>query len=402
VHKKIKHIVSESFNELILWREHIHANPELSFKEFNTANFVADRLSEMNISYTKGVAGTGIVALIKGQNPTKKCIALRADLDALPIQEENNIPCKSTVDGVMHACGHDVHTTCLLGVAKVLNTLKSEFEGTIKLIFQPGEEVLPGGASMMISEGVLENPKVDEIFALHVHPSMNVGTVGFKSGKYMAACDELYLSVIGKGGHAALPNQYNNPIMIMAELLPKLDKYLHSISKNESPYIFTFGDLQAHGATNVIPEIAEAKGTLRTMDEKWRAEIHVKLKDYVSEFLKSKNADGELKILKGYPFLQNDDQLTEMAFNTSKVLLGIDKVEKMEIRMTAEDFSYYSQKVPACFYRLGVRNESLGVIHGVHHPKFNIDNEALKIGVATLSAIAFSSLKGTKYSSSNV
>ena len=389
---KINHIISESFNELIQWREHIHANPELSFKEFNTANFVADKLESMNISYTKGVAGTGIVAIIKGRNPIKKCIALRADLDALPIQEENKIPCKSTVDGVMHACGHDVHTTCLLGAAKVLNSLKSEFEGTIKLIFQPGEEVLPGGASMMISEGVLENPKVDEIFALHVHPTMNVGKVGFKAGMYMAACDELYLTVIGKGGHAALPHQYNNPIMIMAELLPKLEAYLDSISQNESPYVFAFGDLQAHGATNIIPERALAKGTLRTMDENWRDDIHIKLQVYVSDFLKSRNAQGELKILKGYPFLHNNEHLTERAFFNSQEFLGAEKVEKMEIRMTAEDFSYYSQKLPACFYRLGVRNESLGVIHGVHHPKFNIDNEALKIGVGTLSFIALNAL----------
>ena len=206
MHTKIKHIVEQSFDDLILWREHLHANPELSFKEFNTANFVAKRLDEMGISYTQGIAGTGIVALIKGKNSSKKCIALRADLDALPIQEENDIPSKSTVAGVMHACGHDVHTTCLLGAAKVLNSVKSEFEGTIKLIFQPGEEILPGGASMMISEGVLENPKVDEIYALHVLPSMEVGKVGFKEGKYMAACDELYLTVIGKGGHAALPD----------------------------------------------------------------------------------------------------------------------------------------------------------------------------------------------------
>lgn len=390
---KINSIVSDLFHELIAWREHIHANPELSFKEINTAKFVTEKLDEINIPYTSGVAGTGIVAIIKGNNPQVKCIALRADLDALPIQEENEISCKSKIDGIMHACGHDVHTTCLLGAAKVLISIKPEFEGTIKLIFQPGEEVLPGGASMMIAEGVLENPKVDEIYALHVHPSMDVGKVGFKTGKYMAACDELYLSVIGKGGHAALPSQYNNPIMIMAELLPKLEKYLHSISNNNSPYIFAFGDLQAHGATNVIPEIAKAKGTLRTMDEVWREEIHIKLRTFVSEFLASKNARGELKILKGYPFLQNDKLVTEKAFEASKKYLGNNNVEKMDIRMTAEDFSYYSQQVPACFYRLGVRNEALGIIHGVHHPKFDIDNEALKIGVATLCTIAINTLQ---------
>ena len=390
---RIKNIVLESYEELILWREHLHANPELSFKEYNTAKFVANKLTDMGIPYTDGVAGTGIVALIKGLNPSKKCIALRADLDALPIQEENDISCKSSVNGVMHACGHDVHTTCLLGAAKVLNSLKSEFEGTIKLIFQPGEEVLPGGASMMIAEGVLTNPKVDEIYALHVLPSMEVGKVGFKSGKYMAACDELYLSVVGKGGHAALPSQYNNPIMIMAELLPKLETYIKSLSLEDSPYIFAFGDLQAHGATNVIPEQANAKGTFRSMNEGWREEVHLKLKSFVDDFLVSKKANGELKILKGYPFLQNDTTLTNAAFNTTKELLGKENVEEMTIRMTAEDFSYYSQKVPACFFRLGVRNESKGIIHGVHNPKFNIDNEALNVGVSSLTAIALETLK---------
>lgn len=393
---RIKHIVLESYEELISCREHLHENPELSFKEYNTAKFVASKLTDMGISYTEGVAGTGIVALIKGSNPTKKCIALRTDLDALPIQEENNISCKSKVSGVMHACGHDVHTTCLLGAAKVLNSLKSEFEGTIKLIFQPGEEVLPGGASMMISEGVLTNPKVDEIYALHVHPSMEVGKVGFKGGKYMAACDELYLTVIGVGGHAALPNEYTNPIMIMAELLPKLETYMKSISLVDSPYIFAFGDLRAHGATNVIPEQANAKGTFRSMNETWREDVHLKLRSFVDDFLKLNNASGELKIIKGYPFLHNDQQLTDNAFKTTQKLLGIDMVERMSIRMTAEDFSYYSQQVPACFFRLGVRNEAKGIVHGVHHPKFNIDNEALKVGVSSLTAIALQALDTNK------
>ena len=390
---KINHIVSESFEEFVSWRKHIHANPELSFEEVKTVNFVADKLDEIGINYTKGVAGTGLVALIEGVNPSRKCIALRADLDALPIQEENEISFKSTFPGVMHACGHDVHTTCLLGAAKVLNALKSNFEGSVKLIFQPGEEVLPGGASMMISEGVLENPSVDEIYALHVFPDMDAGKIGFKAGKYMAACDELYLSVVGKAGHAALPDQYNNPIMIIAELLPKLHSYLNSISIQDEPFVFAFGDLHAAGATNVIPKQANAKGTLRTMNEKWRAEIHIKLKTFVQDFLKSKNAKGELKIIKGYPFLNNNKQLTSAAFRASQAILGKKNVEEMAIRMTAEDFSFYSQLIPACFFRLGVRNESLGIIHGVHHPKFNIDHQALKVGVASLSYIAINSLK---------
>ena len=389
---KVKHIIRSTFDNLVKWREHLHANPELSFQEHNTSAFVASRLDEMNISYEKGVAGTGIVAFIEGRNPDKQCIALRADLDALPIQEENNVSYKSTVDKVMHACGHDVHTTCLLGAAKALSDLKDEFEGTIKLIFQPGEEVLPGGASLMIKEGVLENPRVDKILALHVFPTMNVGKVGFKSGQYMAACDELYLTIKGKGGHAALPHQYNNPIMIMTELLPKLELYLKSLSTGSSPYIFAFGNLEADGATNVIPEYARAEGTLRTIDEDWRALVHQKLNVFVDEFLKSKNAEGQLEIRKGYPFLQNDETLTSASIENAKVYLGEGNVEEMEIRMTAEDFSYYSQQVPACFFRLGIRNEDLGIVHGVHHAKFDIDKNALEVGAGIMAYLAIKAL----------
>ena len=389
---KIKHIINSTFDTLVQWREHLHANPELSFQEYNTSTFVASRLEEMNIPYVNGVAGTGIVALIEGRNPNKQCIALRADLDALPIQEENQVLYKSKVDGVMHACGHDVHTTCLLGAAKALSELRNEFEGTIKLIFQPGEEVLPGGASLMIKEGVFENPKVDKIIALHVFPTMDVGKVGFKPGQYMAACDELYLRIKGVGGHAALPHQYNNPIMIMAELLPKLEVFLKSLSNGGSPYIFAFGKLQAEGATNIIPEIANAEGTLRTMDENWRAIVHHKLITFVNDFLQSKNANGGLEIRKGYPFLQNDVTLTNDSMAHAKAYLGEAHVEEMEIRMTAEDFSYYSQMVPACFFRLGIRNEDLGIVHGVHHSKFDIDKNALEIGAGLMAYLAINAL----------
>lgn len=390
--QRIKEIVDSSFDTLVEWREHLHANPELSFQEEQTSAFVAAQLKAMNIPFEQGIAGTGIVALIKGRHPEKRCTALRADLDALPIVEENDVPYKSSVEGVMHACGHDVHTTCLLGAAKVLQSLKDEFEGTIKLIFQPGEEVLPGGASLMIEEGVLENPKVDQIVGLHVFPSMEVGKVGFRAGQYMAACDELYLSVKGKGGHAALPSEYNNPIMIMAELLPKLEAYLQSLSDGSSPYIFAFGKLQADGATNVIPQEATAEGTLRTMDESWRKSIHEKMQVFVSDFLASKNAEGELGITKGYPSLLNNVDFTEKSMKGAKAYLGEEQVELMDIRMTAEDFSFYSQQVPACFFRLGVRNEELGITYGVHHPKFDIDKNALKVGAGVMAKIALASL----------
>ena len=389
---KIKEIIESSFSTLVEWREHLHANPELSFQEEQTSAFVASKLKAMGIPFEKGIAGTGIVALIKGRNPEKQCLALRADLDALPIVEENDVAYKSKVEGVMHACGHDVHTTCLLGAAKALQSLKDEFEGTVKLIFQPGEEVLPGGASLMIKEGVLENPKVDKIAALHVFPTMNVGKIGFRPGQYMAACDELYITVNGKGGHAALPNEYNNPIMIIAELLPKLEAYVESLSDGTSPYIFAIGKLQADGATNVIPQSAFAEGTLRTMDEPWRKSIHEKMQQFVLEFLASKNAQGALRIVKGYPSLLNNEMFTKQSMQSAKDYLGAENVEEMDIRMTAEDFSFYSQKVPACFFRLGVRNEGLGITYGVHHPKFDIDQNALKVGAGVMAQIALSAL----------
>ena len=384
---KIKDIVNASFNKFVSWREHIHAHPELSFQEVNTSAYVASILKDMGIPYQHGIAGTGVVALIKGLNPEKHCVALRADMDALPIHEENDVIYKSINKGVMHACGHDVHTACLLGAACVLNQLKNEFEGTVKLIFQPGEESLPGGASMMINEGVLENPKVDKILALHVYPSMDVGKVGFKPGLYMAACDELYLTIKGKGGHAALPNAYNNPVTLISKLITMLESYLESLSDSTSPFVFAFGKLEAEGATNIIPEFARAAGTLRTMNEQWRSTIHKKLKDFVTEFLTSNNADGQLEIIKGYPCLNNDEILTENCVESAKEYLGSENVELLDIRMTAEDFSFYSQKIPACFFRLGVRNEDIGVVYGVHHPKFDIDKNAIKFGAGLMAYI---------------
>tara|TARA_B100001057_G_scaffold475615_1_gene542605 strand:+ start:1221 stop:2402 length:1182 start_codon:yes stop_codon:yes gene_type:complete len=387
VQSKIKDIVDASLKKMVSWREYLHANPELSFQEVNTSAFVVSNLEKMGIPFQHGIAGTGVVALIKGRNPEKRCIALRADLDALPIYEENEVPYKSKNKGVMHACGHDVHTTCLLGAANVLNQLKNEFEGTIKLIFQPGEERLPGGASMMINEGVLENPKVNKILALHVYPSMDVGKVGFKPGLYMAACDELYLTIKGRGGHAALPNAYNNPVMLISKLLPKLESYLESLSDSISPYVLAFGKLEAEGATNVIPEFAKAAGTLRTMDEQWRTIIHKKLKVFVAEFLTSNNAEGQLEIIKGYPCLKNDEILTENCIQSAKEYLGPEYVELLDVRMTAEDFSFFSQKIPACFFRLGVRNQDLGIVYGVHHPKFDIDQNAIKFGAGLMAYI---------------
>lgn len=389
---KIDDLVLSSYKELISTRNYLHQNPELSFQEYNTAKYICSRLDDLEIPYEKGIAGTGVVALIRGVNPNSKCIALRADIDALPIQELSEVDYASKNKGVMHACGHDVHTTCLLGAAKVLNSLKDEFSGTVKLIFQPGEEQLPGGASIMINEGVLRNPLVEKIIALHVYPNLEVGRLGFKSGEYMAACDELYLEIKAKGGHAALVPSSENPIVVFAELLPKLEKYISSLSDKSNEYVFAVGKVLANGATNVIPHEVKAEGTFRTMNEQWRKMMHLKMEAFVKDFLQSRNMYGGLLIKKGYPNLFNDNEFTNSVKNSAVEFLGEHKVVKINKRMTAEDFSFFSQEIPACFFRLGVRNEELGIVHGVHHAQFDIDERALAVGAGVLAYISIKEL----------
>ena len=388
---KINLIVDNIFEKIISWRKKIHSNPELSFKEFETSNFIIDTLKKIGVNDIKKIGSTGLVALIRGKNPNSKCIAVRAELDALPIIEDNLIEYKSKNNGVMHACGHDVHMSCLLGTAYVLNELKLLFSGTVKLIFRPGEELLPGGASIMIKNGILSNPKIDEIYALHVFPSLDVGKVGLRSGIYMSACDELFLKVIGKGGHAALPNQYINPINIISELIIELQKFVHKLSNN-SKYIFVFGKIFSDGSTNIIPSEVNAMGTFRTLDEKWRNDLHNKIKSFVKNFLKSKNAEGEIIIKKGYPVLINDEKLTQNSINLFKKIIGNENVVKIPIRMTSDDFAYYCHRVPSCYFRIGVRNEKKGIIHGVHNSRFNIDDDALKVGTKLMSNLVFKSL----------
>ncbi|MGE0560667.1 MAG: M20 family metallopeptidase [Flavobacteriales bacterium] len=389
-------------SDVIAIRRHLHQNPELSFKEFETANYVEQKLREFGITKISRLVTTGIVALIEGKNPTKKTIALRADLDALPIIETNEIDYKSKNEGVMHACGHDVHTSSLLGVAKILQELRSEFEGTVKLIFQPGEEKLPGGASLMIKEGVFDNPNVQSIIGQHVFPNMEVGKVGFRKGMYMASTDEIYVTVKGKGGHAALPGEYNNPLLIASSLLLELNKaFMENIpaySKTEGeetpiPTVLAFGKITGNGATNVIPEEVKIEGTFRTMDEEWRKNAHGKMKTIALEVAKKYHAEIDFNIELGYPFLVNNEQLTEHAKQAAVDYLGQENVIDLDIRMTAEDFAYYSQVKPACFYRLGVRNDNKGINAGLHTSKFNIDEDALEISIGFMSWLTISELK---------
>ena len=390
--EQIKKIAKAIHGNVIANRRHLHQHPELSFHEFETQKFVEQQLISIGITDFERIANTGIVALIKGKNPTKKVIALRGDMDALPITEENKTDYISQNNGVMHACGHDVHTSSLLGAAAILFQLKEDFEGTIKLIFQPGEEKLPGGASLMIKENVLKNPEVNNIIGQHVMPFLPVGKVGFRGGLYMASTDELYVKVIGKGGHGATPHLNIDPVLISAHIITSLQQI---VSRNASPIIpsvLSFGKVIANGATNVIPNEVYMEGTFRTLDENWRAEAHTKMK-FMSEMIaESMGGICEFEIRKGYPFLKNDIELTSRAKKYAQEYLGIENVVDLDIWMAAEDFSYYSQELPACFYRLGTRNEELGITSSVHTPTFDIDENALLIGAGLMAWIAVSEL----------
>lgn len=389
---RIRQLAAQHHEETVALRRHLHAHPELSFQETATSAFVCSRLDEWGIAYKAGYVGTGIVAHIHGRNPESKVIALRADLDALPITEENNVPYRSQHPGVMHACGHDVHTSCLLGAARILHELRDEWSGTVKLVFQPGEERLPGGASLMIKEGALNGPAASAILAQHVFPDLEVGKVGFRPGMYMASTDELYLTVHGKGGHAALPHTLVDPILITAHILTALQHVVSRKARPGVPSVLSFGKVIANGATNIIPGKVELEGTFRTMDEAWRAEAHRIMVETAKHIAQSMGGSCEFRVEKGYPFLVNDEELTQRAKQAAIEFMGPGNVVDLDMRMTGEDFSYYSQLMPACFYRLGTRNTAQGITSGLHTPTFNVDERSLEIGAGLMAWLALKEL----------
>jgi amidohydrolase len=391
--EKIKEIAADQFENSVAIRRHLHANPELSFHEHETSAFVVEKLKEMGLNPMHGIAGTGVVALIEGKNPTKKVIGLRADMDALPIFEANDIPYKSKNEGVMHACGHDVHTTSLLGTAKILQTLKNEFEGTVKLIFQPAEEKAPGGASIMIAEGVLENPAPAGMLGQHVAPNIPVGKIGFREGMYMASTDEIYLTVKGKGGHGAAPDACIDPILVASNIIVALQQIVSRNRKPTNPSVLTFGKIVGLGATNVIPNEVKIDGTFRNMDEEWR-ERGLKLIQKMAETMaESMGAVCEFEVIRGYPYLENNPALTKKIRTAAEAYMGKENVVDLDLWMAGEDFAFYSQVVDSCFYRLGTRNEAKGIISGVHTPTFNIDEKAIEIGMGLMAWNALSELK---------
>ncbi len=389
---KIRAKAKQYFPEVQAIRHHIHANPELSFIEYNTSEYVAGKLMEWGIPHEAGIAGTGIVALIEGCNPGKKCIALRAELDALPIKEANDVPYRSTNDGVMHACGHDVHASCLLGAARILNELKGEWEGTIKLLWQPGEEKHPGGASLMIKAGVLENPRPEAIMALHVYPHLPCGETGFRAGQYMASADEVYITIEGRGGHAALPHQTIDPIAISALVITGLQQVISRKGNPLIPSVLTFGSIQGGFATNVIPDKVEILGTFRTMNEKWRYEAHQWIKDFTEQTCAAYGAKATVEIPVGYPSLFNDPALTAKAEGWAKEFLGEQHVHELDMRMAGEDFSFYTHQVPGCFFRIGTSKAGKEFLAPVHNAHFDIDENAMEIGMGIMAWMGVNAL----------
>ena len=385
--EKIKSLSRKYANELIEVRHHLHQYPELSYKEFETSKFIQQKLKVLGIHF-EVIANTGVVGIIEGKNPGKKVIALRADMDALPITEQNDVEYRSRNEGVMHACGHDVHTTCLLGAAKILNELKEEWEGTIKLIFQPGEEKNPGGASLMIKDGVLENPKPSAILALHVHPGREVGKLSFRSGMVMASADEIYITVKGKGGHAASPHLTSDTILAASQLVVNLQQLVSRFNDPFNPCVLSITSFHGGNTTNVIPSEVKLMGTFRAMNEEWRFKAHDVIKNICKKTGEISGAEIDVEIDVGYPFVINNVQLTDMAKRKAAEFAGEENVLETEMRMGAEDFAFYSHLIPACFFRLGVANTKNNITSGVHTPTFNIDESAIENGMGIMAWLA--------------
>ena len=383
---------AKGLHDLIIgFRHHLHSHPELSFQEVETAKFIKSCLEKEGLHVQSGLAGTGMTVRIQGQGKGK-VVALRADMDALPIQESSDVHYKSTNPGVMHACGHDVHSACLMGAAIVMHRLKEHWSGELRCIFQPGEEKLPGGASLMIKEGVLKSPDVECIIGQHVFPELIAGQVGFRPGLYMASTDEIYLKVIGKGGHGAMPHRNIDPVLVSAHVLVALQQVVSRRANATTPSVLSFGKIMGNGATNVIPDCVDMEGTFRTFDETWRKEAHALIRKIATGTAESMGAQCEINIVSGYPFLKNDEVLTAHCIASAKEYLGANQVKELPIRMTAEDFAYYTHEVPACFYRLGTSSADGSNAASVHTSGFDIDEKALETGVGMMAVIAMNLL----------
>ena len=390
---KIKELSLKNFEENLSIRRHIHKNPELSFNEFKTTEFIISHLKKHNIQFVEREAKVGLTAIVKGKNPDKKVIAMKADIDALPVHEKNNIEYKSITDGVMHACGHDYNTTTLLGAAILLNSIKDDFEGTVKLIFQTGEEKLPGGAKQMIEEGVLKNPDATLVIGQHGLPELETGTVGYFSGTYMASTDEVYITVKGKGGHGAMPNNFTDSVLIASHIIVALQQIVSRQAPPMCSTVLSFGKIIGNGSTNIMPDEVKIEGTLRTQNEEWRYKSHEKITKLATELARSMDGDCEVRIAKGYPALYNNPKVTESVRQFAEQYVGKENMIELSARMTSDDFAYFSQALPATYFRTGVGNKSKNITSQLHTATFNIDEEAFKTSVGLMSWLAVSMLK---------
>lgn len=388
--QKIKRLTDSVYPYVVECYRHLHAHPELSFQEFETASFVQRELTAMHIPFRAGIAGPGILGQIKGRNPDKKVIALRADMDALPIQEATGLPWESIHKGVMHACGHDAHTACLLGAAKILNELKNELEGTILLIFQPGEELAPGGASLMLKDGLFDELQPELIIGQHVSEDFPTGSMAILEGTIMASADEFHLTISGKGGHGAKPHLCNDTVLCAAQTIVALQQVRSRLCPPLTPMVLTFGKLIADGATNVIPNTVKLAGTFRTFDEVWRKEAEAHIVRIIQDTCSAFGCMVEINIPKGYPCVHNHKELTKKISAFAEEFVGKENVLPFDRRMTSEDFGYFSQLYPSCFYRFGIRGEQN--TGNSHSPTFCVDEKALLTGTGGLAWMAFRSL----------
>ncbi len=390
---KIKSLSESVFPYAVDCYRYLHANPELSFQEFETSLFVQNQLTEIGIPFRAEIGGTGILGKIQGKNPAKRVIALRADMDALPIQEQVELPWKSKNANVMHACGHDAHTACLLAAAKILNSLRNEFEGTILLIFQPGEERSPGGANLMLKDGVFNELEPEIIIGQHVSEDYPTGSMAFREGSIMASADEIHVSIRGRGGHGAKPHLINDTVLAAAQTLVSLQQVKSRLCPPLTPMVLSFGKLIADGTTNVIPNEVQMSGTFRTYDEVWREQAKAHIRRIITETCAAYGCNAEIDMPEGYPFLKNDEEITQQAKEFATELVGAENVLEFDQRLTSEDFAFFSQRYPACFYRFGIKGESNADMGRSHTPTFRIDEEALLTGTSGLAWLAWKFLQ---------
>ena len=384
----IRQRTEEYYSETVAIRRHIHQHPELSKQEKNTMDFICSKLKEYGIHFKDNIGGYGIVGIIEGRDPQDICIALRADMDALPIIETNKVEYCSANPGVMHACGHDVHMACLLGAAKILNGLKDQFRGSIKLFFQPSEESYPGGAIQMIQAGVMENPKPAYVLGQHVFPFLSAGQVGFRPGMFMASTDEFFITVKGKGGHGAMPQTAIDPILIASHIVIALQQI---VSRNANPLVstvVTVGKIAGEGRTNVIPETVRLEGTVRTFDEAWRNEVHRLIRNIAGGTAEAMGGSCDITIDRGYPYLFNNEDMTKRLISFAGEYLGESNVKPMEAKMGAEDFAYFAQEAPGCLFGLGVADPAYGIGPNLHTAGFTVDESSIKTGMGLMAWLA--------------